>query len=67
MTKSEEKKMLILKNLVYLYFLCHPTTNSRMVYAFWYKNRVLREYDRPEKKILTEWLSEFKGEVYGKN
>jgi hypothetical protein len=55
--------MLITKNLVYLYFLLHPTMTAKRIEFQWKRAKIFKEYARPRCEDLTSWVSEFREEV----
>lgn len=57
--------MLLIKNLVYIYFLTNPVQKPRQIYMKWYKHSVLADYDRPGLSLLMRWITEFNNELYG--
>lgn len=56
-------KMIILRNLVYLYFLRHPNMTGRRIFVIWERSNLLKEYPRPEEKQLVKWVDRFMQEV----
>ena len=57
------KDMIILKNLVYIYFLLHPNMTGRRIHTIWYRARVFRDYTCPDAELLHIWVEEFRKEA----
>lgn len=63
MSKVIEKRFMLIRNLVYFFFLTNPTITAGMMYVYWDKNKVLKEYPRPEFPVLEKLLSELREHV----
>jgi hypothetical protein len=57
MSQSDNQFML-LKNLVYMFYLTNPAISAARMYIIWDQNKVLKEYPRPELPILKELIEE---------
>lgn len=50
------------KAAAYLYFWCHPTSNAGQIFTVWSEHPALRDYQQPDKAVLTVWVEEFVAE-----
>ena len=62
---KNDMELILIKNLVYLYFLMNPEAKPRSIFMKWYNHSVLGDYTRPELSRLRRWLAEFNQEIYG--
>ncbi len=46
--------MELINNLIYLFTLTNPTMSADKMYQVWNKNKVLREYKRPDIMTLRQ-------------
>jgi hypothetical protein len=47
------------KAVAYVYFWCHPTSNAGKILESWRDHPVLRDYQAPDRLVLTVWVEEF--------
>ena len=59
----EPKNMIVEKNLVYLYFLLHPSMTVKRISFQWGRCKILKEYPEPPVEALARWITEFREEV----
>ena len=56
-----------MENLIYLYLLLHPATGAEKLFNYWYKDKVLADYERPEKEQLTKIVEAEKFNIMARN
>lgn len=45
--------------LLILFLFLHPTTSAGRIYKHWYKDIVLKEYNRPDREIIEKVVYAF--------
>jgi len=68
MSKQHTNKMMVVKNVTFLFFLVTPGMNGKKIFEVWLVHPVLKEYERPDERQLAAWVEEFAMEKnsYGK-
>jgi hypothetical protein len=49
-TASMKQNFIFMENLIFLYLITNPSVPIMTIFQDWYKNKVLSEYNRPEKE-----------------
>lgn len=52
-----------MENFMYFFLLVYPTANPKKIYKFWEKQKVLKEYPKPEEKELEAMVLRLKSEI----
>lgn len=60
---DEEITMEDTVNILYLFVMIHPVVNPEKVYKHWERDKVLREYPKPEKERFLRIIKEIRLEI----
>jgi hypothetical protein len=63
MPKRDDPRFMTMRNLVYMFYLTNPEITAKRMYIIWDSNRVLKEYPRPEFRLLQGLIEELQEEV----
>lgn len=62
----QKKDMVLVKNVLFFYYLLHPRQQANYIYRAWSRNKALADYQRPDLLMICNWLEEFRKELsYG--
>jgi transposase len=56
----KSKRLQLIENLIYLYFLIHPQITAEEMDRIWEKDAVLKEYRKPPYNIIADAINELK-------
>jgi len=60
MSGLTDEKFILVRNLVYLFYLSNPEVTPGRMFVIWDQNKVLKEYPRLDLEILRKLLAEIK-------
>lgn len=60
MSKQVENRFMLIRNVIYMFYLTNPQIKAGHMYIIWDKNKVLSEYPRPRYEVLKSMLRELR-------